>query len=175
MILKFLLPLFALGILLMAGCSSENGKKSEAQKEVFVPKNFNLKLEVISPRREYYAGELEQEITFRLKNDDLAQADIPDWSAKETDNISLYYMFGEADANTPKSAWKQVWPLPGATPAYCSPLILNPGNSALIQMPLDFLKEVKPEPGKTQKITLRAELNLKSIVPKNTTCEITLK
>ena len=179
-------------------CSPERGGKTEnPEPESFIRKTYpNLVLEVVSPRAEYYAGEEDQSITFRLQNQDLKPVRIHDWKMNETDNLILYRAFLEEGASAeslPDSAWVQVWPVVRAGEEGASrekgqssalhalqqrrtPLLLNPDTATLITIPMTFLKDVKlSHPGERLRFALRGELNLNTLEQKSGIFEITVK
>ena len=182
--MKIMMLLFlTAAALLLVSCSPEQEqKKSKATvSAVRFPKlkDYSLELAVISPRKEYYAGDENVTVTFSLKNTGLTPVSLNEWYMFESANINVYYAPGTIaqTVSLPDNQWKQ-------SPTYDknkkrinmrSPLVLNPGtNQALVVVPLAFLKEIK-DGGKRVPYTIRGELNLQSVDVKSAPFEIIIK
>lgn len=173
--------LFLACAVLFAGCSSEPRVRRTVEKKsgdgFQKLKDYSLLLSLVSPRREFYAGEENVTVTFSLKNTGLTPVTIQEWHMLEAANINLYYRpcSSEKPSDVP---WK-------LSPTYDtaskrlhlrSPLTLNPGtNQALIVVPVSFLKELRDDSGKKQTYSVYAELNLKSVSVKSLPADIYIK
>ena len=173
--------LFLACAVLFAGCSSEPRVRRTVEKKsgdgFQKLKDYSLLLSLVSPRREFYAGEENVTVTFSLKNTGLTPVTIQEWHMLEAANINLYYRpcSSEKPSDVP---WK-------LSPTYDagskrlhlrSPLTLNPGtNQALIVVPVAFLKELRDDSGKKQTYSVYAELNLKSVSVKSLPADIYIK
>ena len=177
------LPLLGVVLsLFMASCTSENAPKRQSVRrspEVFRKlKDYSLQLSMLTPKREFYAGDDRAVLTFALKNTGLKQITIFEWHTHEAANINLYYREGKADAPVPASAWKRSESFdPAKVNLHArSPLTLNPGkNQALVQVPASFLKMLRNPSGKKIPYTLRAVLNLQSVTVESEPIEIYVK
>ncbi len=166
---------------LFAGCSSEPRVRRTVDKkggDSFQKlKDYSLSLSLISPRREFYAGEENVTATFSLKNTGLTPVTIQEWHMIEAANIRLYFRPGSSEK--PSDAPWKLSPTydPGSKRLHLrSPLTLNPGtNQALVVVPVAFLKELRNDGGKKQTFSVYAELNLKSVSVKSLPADIYIK
>ena len=168
-------------VMFLSSCSSEPAPKRgtfRRNPQVFHPlKDYSLLLSLLSSKREFYAGDEQAVLTFSLKNTGVRPVTIYEWHTCEAANINLYYREGRADQEASPESWKLS---PSYDPAKVdlkarSPLTLNPGNNqALIQIPAEFLKTLKPAAKKTP-YTLRAVLNLQSVKVESEPTEIYIK
>ncbi len=182
--MKIFMALFAAVLtVLTVSCSSEQDPKKEKHvvSAARFPKlkDYSLELSVVTPRKEYYAGEENVKITFSLKNVGLTPVTLDEWYMFESANINIYYAPGTLaqTASLPEEQWKQ-------SPTYDrkrkrinlrSPLVLNPGtNHALVVVPLTFLKDLR-DAGRHVPYTIKGKLNLQSVDVESVPFEITVK
>ena len=176
-----LLPILAV-CMLMSACTSESNRKPgtfRRNPEVFHKlKDYSLQLSLLTTRREFYAGEERAYLTFALKNTGLKQITIYEWYTNEAANVNLYYRPGGAEEKAPAESWKNS---PTFDPARTnlkarSPLTLQPGsNQALVQVPVEFLKDLRNPSGKRIPYTIRATLNLVTVTVESEPIEIYIK
>ncbi len=173
--------LFLACAILFAGCSSEPRVRRTVEKKsgdgFQKLKDYSLLLSLVSPRREFYAGEENVTVTFSLKNTGLTPVTIQEWHMIEAANINLYYRPGSSEKSS-DAPWKLSPTYDAASKRLHlrSPLTLNPGtNQALIVAPVAFLKELRDDSGKKQTYSIYAELNLKSVSVKSLPTDIYIK
>ena len=150
-------------------------KKSEDFNRVYFPKikNYDVELDCVSYLRSFKAGD-DVKLTFRLTNFDIKPLVIYEWFAKEANNIRLYYIPWHKGMKKPEaSEWIPIIPDVGSKPERSS-LELKYKNNVLIDVPLPFIKELKPERDVRHYI-IYAELNLNSISAKSKYIKITIK
>ena len=178
--------LFALAsALLLGACSAEPGVQREFDEtKYFQQVTAKMSLEHGYLRLDYTLGVPNQTMTFLLKNQDVSVVSVEEWYMNETDNIRLYYAFCEPgkSGEIKEEDWKLAWPdvKPGETAARKShprrsALILQPNNSALIDVPLTFLEH--PEPPRRQArytVALCAQIALNTLQTKSEVFEITV-
>ncbi len=172
--LLMLIPLAAL--LALPGCSPEPKAKKASAPEFRPLKDCKLLLEVVSPRAEYYRGEEGATITFRLRNVDMKRICIPEWMAKEEDNVRLLYARCDKGLeHVAKEDWRLCAPeLKEPVPRI--PLDLNPNNAALVGARMKFLKLPGVADGKGRSAyAVIGELNLKSVPLRSEPFVITVK
>ena len=168
--------------LVLSSCSSEPAPKRGSFRrnpQVFHKlTDYSLQLSLLSPKREFYAGDEQAVLTFSLKNTGVRPVTIFEWHTYEAANINLYYREGRADQKVPAKEWKlsESYDPDKVNLQARSPLTLNPGNNqALIQIPATFLKTLKARgKGKTPYV-LRAVLNLHSVTVESEPTEIYVK
>jgi hypothetical protein len=168
---SLLLCLLSLGCItiLSSGCVRELTSKKIAtrspQRKSY-PKlhNYKLRLELLTARRRFYAGE-DVKITYRLKNIGKKSLRINEWYMNEADNVRLYYMPYKTKITrfNPKE-----WIL--IEPEYKLPknrfeLVMYPKNMVLIDKALPFVKAAGEDNPtiKRGKYYLVAELTLNSV------------
>lgn len=185
-------------VVLLCACSREKGKEIDELPDTFAkPITANLTLELVSPQREFFAGLDNQFLVFRLKNEDLVPVTIPDWRVMESDNVTLYYTKTPPNliqkVSPDSIAWRRIWPDPkfqSAAPSDASKkdseksvtskpqktkLSLNPGNAALVTLPLPFLAEISLRGGERRELVMKAVMNQKTLNGKNTVFIIKIK
>ena len=182
--MKIFMALFAAALTVLAvSCSSEQDPKKEKRvvsaARFSKLKDYIIVLSVVTPHKEYYAGEENVKITFSLKNVGLTPVTLDEWYMFESANINVYYAPGTLaqTASLPEEQWKQ-------SPTYDrkrkrinlrSPLVLNPGtNHALVVVPLTFLKDLR-DAGRHVPYTIKGKLNLQSVDVESVPFEITVK
>ena len=178
--------LSALAIAAVLGaCSAEPGVQREFDETQYFQKiTAKMSLEHGYLRLDYTIGVPNQSMTFLLKNQDVSVVSVNEWYMNETDNIRLYYAFcepGKSDS-IPEDAWKLAWPdqKPGEkagnkTRPRRSSLILQPNNSAVIDVPLTFLEHLEP-PRRQARYTLAlcAQIALNTLQTKSEVFEISV-
>ena len=92
--MKIFMALFAAVLtVLTVSCSSEQDPKKEKHvvSAARFPKlkDYSLELSVVTPRKEYYAGEENVKITFSLKNVGLTPVTLDEWYMFESANINV--------------------------------------------------------------------------------------
>ena len=176
--------LFALAALLVLGaCSAEPGVQHEFDETKYFQKvTAKMSLEHGYLRLDYTLGVPNQTMTFLLKNQDVSVVSVEEWYMNETDNIQLYYAFCEPgkSGEIKEDEWKLAWPdvNPGeadrrkSRPRRSS-LVLQPNNSALIDVPLTFLEHVEPPRRKARyTVALYAQIALNTLQTKSEVFEI---
>ena len=157
--------------------SAWQGTKSNFEPVVFPPiKDCKISLEIISTRCDFYAGE-EAQLTLRLKNIGQKQLVVYEWMLNEPDNIRLSYAPSAAPGLSPaEEKWKHEEPLL-EHPVKRTPMTLNPGNSAVISVPMKFIAamEAKDVAGGSRHYMVFCELNLKSITARTAPFPISVK
>ncbi len=174
--------LLALALFAFASaCSSETdkGAKKAAQEKrvVFAPiKDCKLVLELVSSRTEFYRGDPEAKVTFRLRNEGLKPVTIYEWFAKEEDNIKLSYARcdDKSTESIPASFWVQC-PAQGKPGDPRMPLDLYPRNTALVTVSLSGIKDFSSGSGAKSSYAISGELNLTSASAKSKPFIITFK
>ena len=178
--------LSALAIAAVLGaCSAEPSVQREFDETQYFQKvTAKMSLEHGYLRLDYTIGVPNQSMTFLLKNQDVSVVSVNEWYMNETDNIRLYYAFcepGKSDS-IPEDAWKLAWPdqKPGEkagnkTRPRRSSLILQPNNSAVIDVPLTFLEHLEP-PRRQARYTLAlcAQIALNTLQTKSEVFEISV-
>lgn len=162
----------------MAAVSAEDPKPMTYEQ---IAKTFKknpdakVSLEVVSPEREFFAGD-EAVMRFRLKNLSDKKLVIPDWRAlDETTNVIIYQM---PQKDGVKSFDKSEWAaeVPTIKKERYTPLELNPGNSVLIDKKLEFVAKMgsnRAMPKKSYYVV--AELNLKTVEARTAIISIKVK
>ena len=178
--------LFALAALLVLGaCSAEPSVQHEFDEtKYFQNITAKMSLEHGYLRLDYTLGVPNQTMTFLLKNQDVSVVSVNEWYMNETDNIRLYYAFCEPgkSGEIPEDEWKLAWPdvKPGEKNVRKphprrSALVLQPNNSALIDVPLTFLEHVEPPKRQARyTIALCAQIALNTLQTKSEVFEITV-
>lgn len=179
--------LFALcALLLLGACSAETGSQYEFDESRYFQKiTAKMSLEHGYLRLDYTLGVPNQTMTFLLRNQDVSVVAVEEWYMNETDNIRLYYAFCEPgkSGEVKEDEWKLAWPdvKPGGenaarkTRPRRSALVLQPNNSALIDVPLTFLEHVEPPRRKARyTVALCAQIALNTLQTKSEVFEITV-
>ncbi len=178
--------LFALAALLVLGaCSAEPAAQHEFDEAKYFQKiTAKMSLEHGYLRLDYTLGVPNQSMTFLLKNQDVSVVSVNEWYMNETDNIRLYYAFCEPgkSGEIKEDAWQLAWPdvKPGETIRQKSrprrsALVLQPNNSALIDVPLTFLEHAEPPKRKARyTVALCAQIALNTLQTKSEVFEITV-
>ncbi len=176
--------LFALAALLILGaCSAEPAAQHEFDEtKYFQQITAKMSLEHGYLRLDYTLGAPNQTMTFLLKNQDVSVVSVNEWYMNETDNIRLYYAFCEPgkSGEIKEDEWHLAWPdvKPGETVARKSrprrsALVLQPNNSALIDVPLTFLEHAEPPKRKARyTVALCAQIALNTLQTKSEVFEI---
>jgi len=152
-----------------SGCVRESTSKkiatrSPQRKSYAKLHKYKLKLELLTSRRRFYAGE-DVKITYRLKNLGSKSLRINEWYMNEPDNIRLYYMpYKRKMTRFNPKEWILVEP-EYKQPANRFELIMSPKNMVLIDKSLPFVKAAGEDNPtvKRGKYYLVAELTLNSI------------
>ena len=178
--------LSALAALLVLGaCSAEPGVQQEFDETRYFQKiTAKMSLEHGYLRLDYTLGLPNQTMTFLLKNQDVSVVSVNEWYMNETDNIRLYYAFCEPgkSGELKDDDWQLAWPdvKPGETDRRKSrprrsALVLQPNNSALIDVPLTFLEHAEPPKRKARyTVALCAQIALNTLQTKSEVFEITV-
>lgn len=178
--------LFALAALLVLGaCSAESNVQHEFDETRYFQKvTAKMSLEHGYLRLDYTLGVPNQSMTFLLKNQDVSVVSVNEWYMNETDNIRLYYAFCEPgkSGELKEEDWKLAWPdvKPGEQPRQKSrprrsALVLQPNNSALLDVPLTFLEHVEPPRRRARyTVALCAQIALNTLQTKSEVFEITV-
>ena len=176
--------LFALAALLVFGaCSAEPGVQHEFDETRYFQKiTAKMSLEHGYLRLDYTLGMPNQSMTFLLKNQDVSVVSVNEWYMNETDNIRLYYAFCEPGKSDEirEEDWKLAWPdvKSGEQPARKSrprrsSLVLQPNNSAVIDVPLTFLEHAEPPRRQARyTVALCAQIALNTLQTKSEVFEI---
>ena len=175
---------WALGAAFVLGaCSAEqNVQQGLDEAKYFQKITAKMSLEHGYLRLDYKLGAPNQTMTFLLKNQDVSIVTVNEWYMNETDNIRLYYAFCEPgkSGEIPEDAWNLAWPdvKPGEkirqkSHPRRSTLILQPNNSAVIDVPLTFLEHVEPPRRQARyTIALCAQIGLNTLQTKSEVFEI---
>jgi len=179
--------LFALcALLLLGACSAEPAAQHEFDETKYFQKiTAKMSLEHGYLRLDYTLGVPNQTMTFLLKNQDVSVVAVEEWYMNETDNIRLYYAFCEPgkSGEIKEDEWKLAWPdvKPGEETGARksrprrSALVLQPNNSALLDVPLTFLEHVEPPRRKARyTVALCAQIALNTLQTKSEVFEITV-
>ena len=179
--------LFALcALLLLGACSAEPAAQHEFDETKYFQKiTAKMSLEHGYLRLDYALGVPDQSMRFLLKNQDVSVVAVEEWYMNETDNIRLYYAFCEPgkSGEIKEDEWKLAWPdvkpgeENGARKSHPrrSALVLQPNNSALLDVPLTFLEHVEPPRRKARyTVALCAQIALNTLQTKSEVFEITV-
>ena len=178
--------LLALAVSLALGaCSAESNVQHDFDEARYFQKiTAKMSLEHGYLRLDYTLGMPNQSMTFLLKNQDVSVVSVNEWYMNETDNIRLYYAFCEPgkSGDIKEDEWKVAWPdvKPGETARQKSrprrsALVLQPNNSALIDVPLAFLEHVEPPRRRARyTVALCAQIALNTLQTKSEVFEITV-
>jgi hypothetical protein len=156
-------------VLLLSGCvrttKNKEVKTRAPQRKAYAKlHNYNLKLELLTARRRFYAGE-DVKLTYRLKNNGKKSLRLNEWYINEPDNIRLYYMQYKAKlTNFNSKDWILIEP-DYKQPTTRFELVISPENMILVDKQLPFVKEAgEDNPSvKRGKYYLIAELTLNSV------------
>ena len=170
-------------LLFLGACSAEPAAPSDFDEtRYFQQITAKMSLEHGYLRLDYTLGMPNQSMTFLLKNQDVSVVTVNEWYMNETDNIRLYYAFCEPgkSGEIPEDAWNLAWPdvKPGEkirqkSHPRRSTLILQPNNSAVIDVPLTFLEHVEPPRRQARyTIALCAQIGLNTLQTKSEVFEI---
>ena len=177
--------LVLLAAVLLAACSAEPAPSREFDETKFFQKiTANMVLEHGHLRYDYTLGTPNQVMTFLLRNQDVTPVSVNEWLMNEADNIRLYYAFCEPgkSGDLPESAWRLAWPDQENEDASArksrsrrSALVLQPNNSAVLDVPLTFLEHARPPRRKASyTIALYAQIALNTLQTKSEVFEITV-
>lgn len=181
--MKYLANLaLVISILIVYGCSSSpkiirEKKKAETYPLVYPKiKGAHVVLELVSPRREFYAGE-DVELTFRLKNVGEKGLVLYEWMAEESNNLNIYFTIHKKSMKYLKL---DEWNSDVFTPDKHTrrlPLSIRRGNSILIKKKIGFIKKINPGklPEGGVEFLILGELNLKSLKAKSQVVSIKVK
>jgi len=178
-----LLALAAAAVL--GACSAEQSTKHDFDETRYFQKiTAKMALEHGYIRLDYRLGKPDQTMRFLLKNQDVSVVSVNEWYMNETDNIRLYYAFCEPgkSGEIAEDDWKLAWPdvKPGENNtrkahSRRSALILQPNNSAIIDVPLTFLEHVEPPKRQARyTVALCAQIALNTLQTKSEVFEITV-
>ena len=167
----------------LGACSAEQNVQQDLDEAKYFQKiTAKMSLEHGYLRLDYKLGAPNQSMTFLLKNQDVSVVTVNEWYMNETDNIRLYYAFCEPgkSGEIPEDAWNLAWPdvKPGEkirqkSHPRRSTLILQPNNSAVIDVPLTFLEHVEPPKRQARyTIALCAQIALNTLQTKSEVFEI---
>ena len=174
-----------LGSALLAACSAEPAPSREYDETKFFQKvTANMALEHGYLRHDYTLGTPGQVMTFLLRNQDVMPVSVNEWLMNESDNICLYYAFCEPgkSGEIKDDAWLLAWPdlesgdlRRQKSHPRRSALVLQPGNSAVIDVPLTFLEHARPPKRQaTYTIALYAQISLNTLQTRSEVFEITV-
>ncbi|MCF6174949.1 MAG: hypothetical protein L3J71_04230 [Victivallaceae bacterium] len=170
---KQLLLLFILGVcsitVFMSGCvrttKNKEVKTRVPQRKTYAKlRNYRLKLELLTARRRFYAGE-DVKITYRLINLGKKSLRLNEWYMNEPDNLRLYYMpYKQQLTSFNPKKWILVDPDYKQPPSRFE-LVMRPKNSVLIDKQLPFVKAAGEDNPtvKRGRYYLIAELTLNSV------------
>ena len=168
----------------LGACSAEQNVQQELDEAKYFQKiTAKMSLEHGYLRLDYKLGAPNQTMTFLLKNQDVSIVTVNEWYMNETDNIRLYYAFCEPGKSDEirEDEWQLAWPdvKPGETVRKSRPrrsaLVLQPNNSALIDVPLTFLEHAEPPKRKARyTVALCAQIALNTLQTKSEVFEITV-
>lgn len=169
--------------LVLGACSAEQNVQQDLDEAKYFQKiTAKMSLEHGYLRLDYKLGAPNQSMTFLLKNQDVSIVTVNEWYMNETDNIRLYYAFCEPgkSGEIPEDAWNLAWPdvKPGekirrTSHPRRSTLILQPNNSAVIDVPLTFLEHVEPPKRQARyTVALCAQIALNTLQTKSEVFEI---
>ena len=170
---------------LLAACSAESAPTREYDETKFFQKvTANMALEHGYLRHDYALGTPGQVMTFLLRNQDVTPVSVNEWLMDESDNICLYYAFcepGKSEA-IKDDAWQLAWPdlesgdlRRQKSHPRRSALVLQPGNSAVIDVPLTFLEHARPPKRQASyTIALYAQISLNTLQTRSEVFEITV-
>ena len=167
----------------LGACSAEQNVQQDLDEAKYFQKiTAKMSLEHGYLRLDYKLGAPNQSMTFLLKNQDVSVVTVNEWYMNETDNIRLYYAFCEPgkSGEIPEDAWNLAWPdvKPGdkirqKSHPRRSTLILQPNNSAVIDVPLTFLEHIEPPKRQARyTIALCAQIALNTLQTKSEVFEI---
>ena len=178
---KMLLAL-AVSIVLGACSAEQNAQHDFDETRYFQKITAKMALEHGYIRLDYTLGKPNQTMRFLLKNQDVTVVSVNEWYMNETDNIRLYYAFCEPgkSGELKDEDWKLAWPdeMPGEdAPRKSHPrrssLVLQPNNSAVLDVPLTFLEHVEPPRRKARyTVALYAQIALNTLQTKSEVFEI---
>ena len=183
---KTMRTLLALAVSAVLGaCSAEQNAQHDFDEARYFQKiTAKMTLEHGYLRLDYTLGKPNQTMRFLLKNQDVTVVSVNEWYMNETDNIRLYYAFCEPgkSGEIAEDAWMLAWPdvRPGdrnvqKTRPRRSALILQPNNSALIDVPLTFLEHAEPPRRQARyTVALCAQIALNTLQTKSEVFEITV-
>ena len=181
---KTIRSLFALAALLVLGaCSAEQSAQHEFDETKYFQKiTAKMSLEHGYLRLDYTLGVPDQTMTFLLKNQDVSVVSVNEWFMNETDNIRLYYAFCEPgkSGEIREEDWKLAWPEVKSgeksgrkSRPRRSSLVLQPNNSAVIDVPLTFLEHAEPPRRQARyTVALCAQISLNTLQTKSEVFEI---
>ena len=179
--LRLFLALAAAAVL--GACSAEQSTQHEFDESRYFQKiTAKMSLEHGYLRLDYTLGVPNQSMTFLLKNQDVTVVSVNEWYMNETDNIRLYYAFCEPgkSGEIREDEWLLAWPdlksgekLKQKSRPRRSALILQPNNSAVIDVPLTFLEHAEPPRRQARyTIALCAQIALNTLQTKSEVFEI---
>ena len=174
-----------LAVLLLGACSAEPGTAHEYDETKYFQKvTANMTLEHGYLRYDYTLGTPNQVMTFLLRNMDVTPVSVNEWLMNEPDNIRLYYAFCEPgkSGEIEDDAWQLAWPDVEASDALRrkthprrSALVLQPNNSAVLDVPLTFLEHARPPRRQARyTIALYAQIALNTLQTRSEVFEITV-
>ena len=121
----------------------------------------NLSLQLLS-KPYLYAGK-SGSLIFALSNNGSQAISIPEWYAKEQDNITVFVQPWLTGMKEPHpDAWTKL-DFELTQPVMHYPMTLLPGNKALINKNLEFIQHLKVSQGMERRYFVKAEMNLKSL------------
>ena len=172
-------------VLVLGACSAESNVQHEFDETRFFQQvTAKMSLEHGYLRLDYTLGVPNQSMTFLLKNQDVSVVSVDEWYMNETDNIRLYYAFCEPgkSGELGEEDWQLAWPdlKTGETARRKSrprrsPLVLQPNNSAVLDVPLSFLEHVEPPRRRARyTVALCAQIALNTLQTKSEVFEITV-
>ncbi len=162
------------------GCSPEEESVPEKKKQtaVFPPiPTRHLSLEIISTRTGFRRDLPNQTLRFAFRNNGASLIRVPEWKLYEQENIRLFYAECPLDgfaSRIPASKWKEAERVsPSASgdgiPRY--ELMLAPKNSALLEIPMPFLKKLEQK----GRYAVKGRLDLSSVPLESSPIEIVIQ
>lgn len=174
------------GVIVSSACSCSSSRKQTVKMDspdlpyVNTARNARLKLERGLKRYQYIAGQADQEMDFKLMNNNLDRiVNIDEWYGRDEENIKIFMApceKGESDKVSEKD-WVMVHPYvkPGdkmPSKNRRSPVTLEPGNAILVKADMKFLEDLNMEGKSSKHYAVKAKLDLLTVAAETDVFEI---